>query len=86
MINPTLTKIGAGVGAAAGGALAGYAAGKYNNRIAKEVAKTKKLRWDETASKEQEVAYNRAYAKADFREAFKTVKKSGYFDDFPQRS
>lgn len=82
-LNPALIPSAMKIGAAAGGALGGIAGGRYAYKISKEATKGK-IKDEDIAAKAQEIASNRAYAKQDFKTAFKSLKDSGYFDQYPK--
>lgn len=82
-INPALIPSGMKVGAVAGGALGGIAGGRYAYKISKEATKGK-IKEEDVSAKAHEIASNKAYAKQDFKAAFKSLKDSGYFDQYPK--
>lgn len=82
-INPALIPSGMKVGAVAGGALGGIAGGRYAYKISKEATKGK-IKEEDVSAKAHEIASNKAYAKQDFKTAFKSLKDSGYFDKYPK--
>lgn len=82
-INPALTPSGMKAGAVVGGALGGIVGGRYAYKISKEATKGK-IKDEDVSAKAHEIASNKAFAKQDFKAAFKSLKDSGYFDQYPK--
>lgn len=59
-------------------------AGVYLGGSLGEVLKSANAGIEKSAKKANEIASDKAYAKQDFKTAFKSLKDSGYFDEYPK--